>query len=179
MARKKEDQPQYVQLMRQLVEDVGHDADAWRILFDLASERSDSFQRALNDRAQEPTVEVAVRRIQKDYYDDVRRIGDDIKQQILNRDLTDEEEVREQITTEVDGSQRVIYTHEAMLGLISSDNAGVYLEEFGAEGAIEGGDIQWSRLMYAAMERDVYEYLGDIDELIREAEEAEEEDEST
>ena len=34
-----------------------------------------------------------------------------------------------------------------------------YLEEYGAEGAVTDGVLNWSALMFAAMERDVYEEL--------------------
>ncbi len=59
----------------------------------------------------------------------------------------------------IDAQGRVIYTFQAQLGLLVTEHSGAYVEEYGAEGIAEDGDINWSRLMYAAMERDVYEYL--------------------
>jgi hypothetical protein len=46
-----------------------------------------------------------------------------------------------------------------MQGLLVTDNDGAYVEDFGTDGMVEDGQIQWSRLMYAAMERDVIEKL--------------------
>ena len=58
-----------------------------------------------------------------------------------------------------DGHQWVIYTHYAKRIVCESSNSGAYADNCGSDGAMEDGEIQWSRLAYAALEQDIYEYL--------------------
>jgi len=114
----------------------------------------------------ENTVRNAVSILQQDYYADVRGVTEDAVEHLreaYHDDGQRGEELRESLLTwlheTIDGHCRVIYTFEAQKGLLVSDNAGAYVEEFGEEGATSHGDLNWSALMYAAMERDVYEEL--------------------
>jgi hypothetical protein len=104
-------------------------------------------------------LDEAHRIIRSDYYDDVRSVADDLAEQWKSGEIGSRDDFLERLSEAVDGTQRVIYTGQAMDGLRASDNSGAYIEDFGAEGAIENGDIAWSRLMFAAMERDVTEQL--------------------
>ncbi len=59
----------------------------------------------------------------------------------------------------IDGHARVIYTFKAKVGLLVTENADAYVEDFGEEGLIKDGNINWEGMMFAAMERDVIEAL--------------------
>src|SRR6185295_17213 len=73
----------------------------------------------------EPAVSVdeALRVLNHDYWDDVRGIVDDLGQAIRDGEITDEESFREYLDEITDGHQRVIYTHQARLGLCFTNNA--------------------------------------------------------
>lgn len=103
------------------------------------------------------TVDDAVSIIQRDYYDDVRGIGKDVIRATKDGEITDSEDFQEYLHDSVDGSQRVIYTFQAQLGLLATKNADVGLEDGIVE--LRGDSIPWEQLMYAALERDVIEYL--------------------
>lgn len=113
----------------------------------------------------ESTVQDAVSVIRRDYYDDVKGVADNIMERLKEEYESDVrgEQLREVLIESmhetIDAQGRVMYTFQAKLGLLVTDNAGTYLEEYGAEGALLGDDINWSALMFAAMERDVYEEL--------------------
>ena len=59
----------------------------------------------------------------------------------------------------IDGCARVIYTAQAKECVCESDNDGAYAENFGPEGMVTDGCINWSALAYAAFEADVIEEL--------------------
>lgn len=114
----------------------------------------------------EQTVNDAVNVIRRDYYGEVQGIATDAIDHLraaYNDDGQRGEELRENLLEwmhqTIDGTQRVIYTFRAQLGLLVSDNAGAYIEGCGSEGATMGDDLNWSALMFSALERDVYEQL--------------------
>lgn len=127
---------------------------------------------AKSDRISESDVDAAFRVIKADYYQDVRDIGDDLKERIKSGEITDSDELQERLGEDVDGSARVIYTIQNKLGLIASDNEDAYVEEFG-EVPMEGDNINWAAMMAVAMQRDVTEYLGDVDDLFSDDDEDE------
>ena len=93
--------------------------------------------------------------IQRDYYDAVNGIVDDIVEEIENGQ-TDPDDYQDRVSESVDNSEWIIYTWRAMEVLRISQNNEAYTEwGLGAE-AFEHG-IPWSQLAYAAMEQDVYE----------------------
>lgn len=100
-----------------------------------------------------------------DYYTEVRDLADSIQEELLSRleDGETGEDLREWLLEHihecVDSHQWVIYTWHAKHVIIFSDNDGAYADEFGPEGMVEDGAIQWSRLAYAALQRDLYEQL--------------------
>lgn len=104
------------------------------------------------------TLEHALRVLQKDYWDDVRGIIEDCKDAIESGEIKTDEDLDRYLWETVDGCGRVIYTGEAMLGLRFSENDGAYLEEYGTDGAVENGQLNWSRLMFAALMADVREH---------------------
>lgn len=113
----------------------------------------------------ESTVQDAVSVIRRDYYDDVKGVADNIMERLKEEYESDVrgEQLREVLIESmhetIDAQGRVMYTFSAKLGLLVTENAGAYIEDYGPEGAVMEGDLNWSALMFAAMERDVYEEL--------------------
>ena len=58
-----------------------------------------------------------------------------------------------------DGHQWGIYTHYAKRIVCESKNADAYGLNYGTEGMLGEGDINWSGIAYAALEADIYEEL--------------------
>jgi hypothetical protein len=96
-----------------------------------------------------------------EYRSDVDGVADDVMAFVNGRDDDGElrEAVLEYVHELIGGHSRVIYTKLAQEGLAESDNDGTYVEDFGTDGLTRDGCLNWSALMYAAMERDVYECL--------------------
>lgn len=114
---------------------------------------------------QETTTRDAEGLLRKDYWDDVRGVVENLQECIKDGEVEDTEAATEWLHETVDGHERVIYTHQAMQCLLWSDNDGAYADDFGSEGMVEDGCIMWSRLAYAAFLADIYEHIGDLDEL--------------
>lgn len=110
----------------------------------------------------EELVKLAIDIINQDYWDDVRGITADLVKRIKDGEITDREGLDEALNQDVDGSQRVIYTFQAKLGLLATNNADAYEEDFGEKPEDE------SKAMYAAMMRDVQAQLEaeDVDSLL-------------
>lgn len=102
-------------------------------------------------------VEDAVRVLRAHYYQEVRSYADDILAAVKSGEITNDEQLRERITQDVDGSARVIYTYKSRLGLLVSDNDDAYEEEFGEP----TNDV--AAQMSMAMQRDVSEAIGEVD----------------
>jgi hypothetical protein len=113
--------------------------------------------------------------LRADYWSDVRDVAEELKQRIADGDFTDRDEFLDALHETVDGHQRVIYTAQAQECLLYSDNDGAYFEEFGSEGAVQDGAINWSALAFAAFHRDIIEHLDaigvDVNDPIPETEE--------
>jgi hypothetical protein len=103
--------------------------------------------------------------LRAEYWADIRGIVADIKSELKERLEAGEggEPLREWLIeytdSTVDGHHNVIYTYAAQKVVLFSDNAGAYVENYGDEGLADGGDINWSRLAWAAMREDVIEQL--------------------
>lgn len=108
------------------------------------------------DEITEGDCRAAATILEQDYYNDVRSAAREVAERLKDEQP---EESNEVISEVIDGTQRVIYTWQAKLGVIISKNGEYYIEEFGEEGAIEGDSINWSRLCFVAMEQDVIEEL--------------------
>jgi hypothetical protein len=108
--------------------------------------------------AETVTVDDAERILRKAYRQDVIGIVSAYAD-ALGTDVTDDESADTWMHETIDGSQRVIYTWQAQNCLLWSDNDGQYAEEFGEDGMVEDGVIQWSRLAFSAFRVDVLEEL--------------------
>lgn len=107
---------------------------------------------------------------EREYRETVRGIVDDLKHEITQRTITNTDEATEWIDQTVDGHHDVIYTYAAQEVLRQSRNDGAYFDDFGTEGAITDGGIEWSKLAYCALRADVLEEIGDLDDLFTEDE---------
>ena len=107
----------------------------------------------------------AVRVLRAEYYQSVRAVVEEAMDEIKNGNITNAEGLDEYLWQSVDGSYWVIYTHANFQVLFVSDNHDAYMEDFG-EPPVEGSDIKWAALAYAAMRRDVHELVGARDDEI-------------
>lgn len=121
----------------------------------------------------ETTVEEATRVLRKAYYDDVRGVADALLECIESGELQDAKDADTWLHETVDGHARVIYTGQAMDCLRYSDHDSAYFDDFGTDGIIEDGSINWSGLAYAAFMADIREHLDDLDALFAERANAE------
>lgn len=152
--------------LRRAFRKVGADADLAKAILDLAQSSAFGFGKAFDQMVEEHRLakqhELDMQEVElvlsRDYELDVSDVAKSLKAEIDAGEIKDAEALDNRLRQDIDSTQRVIYTRKAQLGLIASNNSGAYFA-FGAEGALEGGDIAWSRLMYAAMERDVVEEL--------------------
>lgn len=119
------------------------------------SNRSD---REREDRA----LMKAQERCRASYFADVREVAEEFVSMWNAGKFSSREDAIEWIDQSVDGSGRVMYTGEAMDCLRYSDNDGAYVEEFGAEGIVKDGDINWFTLAYSAFRADIMEHI-DVD----------------
>lgn len=103
-------------------------------------------------------VKAAVDVISSEYWQDVRETAADFVERFHKGEFKDEEDYREQLEQYVDGSQRVIYTYWAQLGLLATNSRNAYEEQMGEETS----DV--SKQMYYAYLEDIQNNIGsDID----------------
>jgi len=106
----------------------------------------------------ERQVQDAVAVITRDYYNDVADLGDQLIDDIKNGEIPGPNDFSDALHEMVDGTQRVIYTWQARLGLIASENHDAYFEE-------GIGDLDCSEsvphevLMFYALQQDIVEYM--------------------
>jgi len=110
------------------------------------------------DEVSESDVKAAINILTHDYYNDVRSVAKDLATRMKHGEI-DGDEYQDAVHAAIEGTQRIIYTFQAKCGLLVSDNADAYSEEFGEEGMVVGGNIQWERLAFVAMQQDVYKEL--------------------
>lgn len=107
------------------------------------------------DEVTDDDVKAAVSILSMDYYNDCRSVARDLAQRMKDGEIDD---FSEALHEAVDSTQRIMYTFQAKCGLLVSDNADAYTEEFG-EPPIENGDIKWEALAFMAMQKDVEKEL--------------------
>lgn len=104
------------------------------------------------------SADYAVGILRRDYYSDVREVGDDLIARIKSGEIEDEDDLQTAIHEDIDGHQRIIYTFRAKISLLASDNEDA-IDDTGAENPTVEQRAYW------AMRRDVEEYLAahDVD----------------
>src|SRR5580692_64057 len=106
-------------------------------------------------RVTEEDVKAALDVLRQDYWQDIRRTGDDILKALKDGEITTIDEFNERLDQDIDSSSRVIYTIENQLTLICSDESDAYVESFGEEGLVTDGGINWPALAFSAFKADV------------------------
>jgi hypothetical protein len=106
----------------------------------------------------ENQVQDAVAIIRRAYYADVADLGDSLIQEIQDGEIGDREIFSDRLHEDVDGAARVIYTWQAQLGVLVSENDDAYFEELGETLECDGS-VPYEKLMFYAMQRDVVEYM--------------------
>lgn len=106
-------------------------------------------QKKYKTKPTEKQVEAALDVLRADYYSDVLRLAEAVLEQLAEREDADASDVIHEV---IGGTPRVIYTHQAKIGLLCSDNEDAMEEELG-----ETGDA--SHRMYYALQRDIIDRL--------------------
>lgn len=104
---------------------------------------------------------------EREYLDTVNGVVEDLKRAVRDGEVTDRDGAMDWLHDTIDGHHDVIYTACAQEVVRQSRNDGAYFDQFGAEGAVQDGAINWSGLAYCALEADVLEAIGDLDEWFR------------
>jgi hypothetical protein len=103
------------------------------------------------------TVQEAYNILEEDYRKDVSGVASDLVESWRSGEYDgDRDAFYQSIDESVEGTQRVIYTFQAQLGLAFSGNDEAMFEELG-ESSMEGAE--WSKLMFWALRADVIEHL--------------------
>jgi hypothetical protein len=105
-------------------------------------------------RISEEQHDDAMRVLRAEYYQGVRSLAQQVIEHIAEG--MDEGDALHQ---EVDSSYWVIYTHANFQVLMCSDHHNAYSEEYG-EAPVDGSDINWAGLAFAALSRDVSDQIG-------------------
>ncbi len=100
--------------------------------------------------AKEITVDEAVSAIRADYYGDVRDMAKNLAERMKAGDV---EDFSDALHDAVDDCQRCIYTFQAKLGLLASDNEDAMEEELGDDNGTP------EQRMYWALRADIVEHL--------------------
>jgi hypothetical protein len=134
---------------------------------------------AISDE-QQITVEQADRVLRQDYWDAVRSIATEAEENVKSGEIEDEDGLTEWLEQSVDGSSWVIYTRKNFQVLLYSDNESAFVDDFGADGLVKDGDVNWAGLAYMAMLADVRSILTDWDDMEKpvDPDEEDEEDEA-
>ncbi len=106
-------------------------------------------------RLTDADVDAAFNIMRAEYYQDVRDTAKALAEEMKAGDVS---EFSDSLHETCDGDQRVIYTFKAKVGLLCSDNEDACVEETG-EVPMQGGDINWSAMMFYAFQQDIVECL--------------------
>jgi hypothetical protein len=95
--------------------------------------------------------------LQRDYWQDVRGVASELEAQIESGEILSPDDLHDRAHEMVDGSQRIIYTHQAKLALLYTDN-----DQAGEDAGLEpGANIEaWA---FYAMLQDVMDRVTEPD----------------
>jgi hypothetical protein len=92
------------------------------------------------------------------YRQDVAEVAQELAEAVSSGEVENREELDQRLWETVDGHQRVIYTNQAIETLRYSNNDGYSIDNFGVDGVVENGAINWSRLAFGAFYADIIEH---------------------
>lgn len=100
----------------------------------------------------------SLRTITSEYMEQIEDIALDLIEEFVeypdpNRDIYD------RLHESIDSHSWVIYTFKAKMVLLVSDNPGAMIDDYGADGVVTDGDINWSAMAFCAMQADVNDWL--------------------
>jgi hypothetical protein len=93
------------------------------------------------------------------YQREIDAICEDLVSRVVSREITSRDDFDTAIHETIDGHHDVIYTQSAQVVVLVSGNDGAGIENYGADGIVQDGAINWSALAYSAMEADVRDRL--------------------
>jgi hypothetical protein len=102
----------------------------------------------LTERQATRVIELGVDLIRKDYWADVRGVTAGLIERVKEGEISDQEGLEQALNEAVEGTQRVIYTFQAKLGMLATNNPDAW-EELG----LESPTVE--QMMFCAMEADV------------------------
>ena len=118
-------------------------------------------------QAAEDMFKAAIANMRDAYNQHIKDLAEECARQLRAGDLGTGEAAREGLIEHlhetVDGDGWVNNTQFAKATLLVSGNAGAFVDNFGSDGLVNKGDLNWSGMAYAAVEQDVLEALGDLD----------------
>lgn len=89
----------------------------------------------------------------------IRKAVDDIVYDVDRRDIVDSDQLNEAIS---DWAESLCtYTYTAQMLLIASKHDDDYVSEYGAEGVVQDGRVNWEALAVVAVEADIRDELPD------------------
>jgi len=105
---------------------------------------------------------------QHEYWKEIENLGKEVIQECQSGDWSTGEQCREAmldwIHETLDSHHSVIYTGEAMDVLRHSRNDSAMIDNFGSDGVMKDGQLNWSAMAYCAMEEDLMEWLHQADD---------------
>ena len=132
--------------------EINH-AQADKLIADnLTKENAELIVKALEREPESPDYAVGI--LRRDYYSDVADVVSDLIARIKSGEIEDEDDLQTAIHEDIDGHQRIIYTFQAKISLLCSDN-----EDAGEEDGCLGDKPTVEQRAFCAMRRDVEERL--------------------
>jgi len=104
-------------------------------------------------------IQEAERVLRAEYYSHIRSIAREVFEEIANSKISTSDALEEWIHESLDGDSWVFQTYSAQKVLLLSNNDDVYVEEFGTEGLVTDGGINYSAMAFETMKRDLWEDL--------------------
>lgn len=116
----------------------------------MTDEREDNAEQKLNN---------AIGLMRDAYRAHVRELAGDIIDHAKDEPEGDRDSLLEYMHETIDGDGWVIYTSKAQAVCLVSSNDDAYVDNYGTDGIVSDGGLNWSAMAYAALEADVLEEL--------------------
>ena len=108
-------------------------------------------------QSDEERVKDAERVLRAEYYSHIRGTALEVFQLIEDGTLEDQEALERWLNETIDGDAWTFQTHSAIKVLLWSNNDGAHIEDFGSDGLVSDGCINWSVMAFSAMKADLLE----------------------